>query len=514
MATVPAQGCLVPKYAPPALAPAGSRNQTAAVKRKSPTSILKLALIGFSIVVVPLIVALLTTVVQVDQLSARIQASVFNAAESVETSRILLSQVIALERSAQQYLVLQDPTVFERYEEQRKQLYRVVSDLSALGLSDETRERLSQVAGTEQALYDRLRQHVPVDDENIEETLRQLPPLAELARPMPFEIGQAIARRTDAVRQQAFELGELLLWEALALIPLAVILAISFSLLIARPLRQISGGIRKLGDGDLLNPIQISGPQDIRELGERLEWLRERLQQLEHQKTMFLRHVSHELKTPLTAIREGIELLNDGIVGTVTADQAEVIEILRTSSRQLQSQIENLLKFNMALAERNLARSVPTRLDRLFDEVIRNQSLALRARSVKVATQLGPTVICGDPELLRTVIDNLLSNAIKYSPPGGSIRVRLEHDDSSATFDVEDEGPGIDVSERDKVFDAFFQGRRSPGGHIKGTGLGLAISERYVKLHNGRIEIVDAARGAHFRVHLPLEMERCESQGD
>lgn len=484
------------------------------MKRKTPTSILKLALIGYSIVVVPLIVALLSTIVQVDRLSAQIEGSVYNAAESVETSRILLSQVIALERSAQQYLVLQDPTVFERYEEQRKQLYEIVADLSGLGLNRETRDRLMLVAGTEQELYDRLRGHPPVDDVNIEAALKQLPPLAELARPMPFEIGQAIARQTDAVRQQAYALGELLLWEALALIPLAVVLAIGFSLLIARPLRQISGGIRKLGDGNLLQPIQISGPQDIRDLGERLEWLRNRLQQLEHQKTMFLRHVSHELKTPLTAIREGVELLNDGVVGNVTPDQAEVIGILRTSSRQLQGQIENLLKFNMALAERNLAGPEPIRLERLFIEVIRNQALALRARSVNIDRQFTPTEICGNPELLRTVIDNLLSNAIKYSPIGGTIRIRLEHDDKSATFGVEDEGPGIDATERDKVFDAFYQGRSAPGGHVRGTGLGLAISERYVKLHNGRIEILDAARGAHIRVTLPLEMERCKSLGD
>ena len=484
------------------------------MKRKTPTSILKLTLIGFSIVVIPLIVALLSTIMQVEKLSERIQANVLNAAETVETSRILLSQVIALERSAQQFLVLQDPAVFERYEEQRKQLYEVVGDLSGLELNRETRDRLLLVAGTEQQLYDRLRQDAPVDDQNIEETLKTLPALAELARPMPFEIGQAIARQTDQVSQQAYELRQLLLGQAVALTPLAVILAIGFSLLIARPLRQISAGIRKLGDGDLLQPIQISGPQDIRDLGERLEWLRHRLQELEQQKTMFLRHVSHELKTPLTAIREGIELLNDGVVGNVTPDQAEVITILRTSSRQLQDQIENLLKFNMALAERSLARQVPVHLDELFREVIRNQTLALRARSVTIAKQLQRTVVCGDPEQLRTIVDNLLSNAIKYSPAGGTIRITLDHDDDSATFGVEDEGPGIDASERDRVFDAFYQGRSTPGGHVKGTGLGLAISERYVRLHDGRIEILDAPCGAHVRVTLPLEMERCQAEAD
>ncbi len=484
------------------------------MKRITPTSIFKFALIGFSIVAVPLIAALVSTVLQVERLSVQIKGSVFNAAESVETSRILLSQVIALERSAQQYLVLQDPSVLERYEEQRKQLYDVFRDLLELELNRESRERLLLVAGTEQRLYDRVRQYSPADDENIEETRHGLPALAELARPMPFEIGQAIARQTDRLSQQVYELRELLLWQAVALIPLAVILAISFSLLIAHPLRQISGGIRKLGDGDLLQPIQVSGPRDIRDLGERLEWLRHRLQDLEQQKTMFLRHVSHELKTPLTAIREGIELLHDGIVGSVTPDQAEVIAILQTSSRQLQDQIENLLKFNVALAERSLAMPVAVPIDKLFAEVIGNQALALRSRSVDLVTQLEPTTVCGDAEQLRTVIDNLLSNAIKYSPVKGKIRIALQHGDDSATFSVEDEGPGIDASERNRVFDAFYQGRSTPGGHVKGTGLGLAISERYVRLHNGRIEIVDAPRGAHFRVTLPLEMAKCQNHAD
>jgi two-component system sensor histidine kinase GlrK len=100
----------------------------------------------------------------------------------------------------------------------------------------------------------------------------------------------------------------------IALVPTAILLIASLTFLIAKPITQVSASIRGLGEGNFAKPIQIQGPGDMVRLGEQLDWLRERLVTLEAQKTRFLQHISHELKTPLTALREGSDLLSSGVV--------------------------------------------------------------------------------------------------------------------------------------------------------------------------------------------------------
>ena len=101
-------------------------------------------------------------------------------------------------------------------------------------------------------------------------------------------------------------------------------------------------------------------------------------------------------------------------------------------------------------------------------------------------------------------MDNLLSNAIKYSPQGGLVKIHASVIDSSVRLDVHDSGPGIDPMDKEKIFDAFYQGRKAPQGHIRGTGLGLSITREYVLAHGGSIELLDVQKGTCFRVTLPL----------
>ena len=248
----------------------------------------------------------------------------------------------------------------------------------------------------------------------------------------------------------------------------------------------------------------MRGPQDIRKISEDMEWLRRRLDELDRQKVLFIQHVSHELKTPLAVIREGAELLNEGIVGELTDEQAEVASIVCSNSQQLQKQIEDLLKFNRALAQLPSESGVPIRLRRTIETTIGSYRLPLLSRGLEFETELSEVVITGDIEEIRTVVDNLISNAINHSPDGGKVSVSLNSDGESAILDVKDEGPGIEKSEKNRIFEPFYQGKSLRRGHVKGTGLGLALSQRFARLHGGNVEVLDSRQGAHFRLKIPL----------
>jgi two-component system, NtrC family, sensor histidine kinase GlrK len=295
-------------------------------------------------------------------------------------------------------------------------------------------------------------------------------------------------------------------WQMLALVPVALLLAAGFTVLIARPIRQIDAAIRRMGAGDFTVPVGVSGPRDLQMVGRRIEWLRHRLSELEQQKNRFLRQVSHELKTPLTALREGSELLSEEALGKLTPEQQEVAGILRANSIELQRLIEDLLSYGAAEYQRSAMRFAQVEVRRVVARVLDDQNLALRARALRVAPQIEDITLEADPEKLRIMLDNLLSNAVKFSPEGGVIEVDVRSDGAYLLLEVSDSGPGIPPAERERVFDPFFRGRSVAGGPLRGSGIGLSVVRDYAQAHGGTVEVVDEPRqsGARLRLRLPL----------
>ena len=177
-------------------------------------------------------------------------------------------------------------------------------------------------------------------------------------------------------------------------------------MLIARPIRQLDQAIRRMGTADFSQAVSVNGPQDLRYLGQRLEWLRVRLAELEQQQYKFLRHVSHELKTPLTAVREGAELLRDEVAGKLTREQKDIVRIVRENTISLQKLIEDLLKYQQTRAVEP-AKLGEVALDDIARRVVREHKLAALARGIGVETEIGGAPVIGDADRLRTIVDNL-----------------------------------------------------------------------------------------------------------
>ena len=301
------------------------------------------------------------------------------------------------------------------------------------------------------------------------------------------------------------DLERLLLFQALALIPLSLLIATVFNVFITRPLRQLGSTINKLGSANFTDIISVKGPQDIQQLGRRLDWLRQQLAELDQQKRSFLQHVSHELKTPLTAIREGIALLQDRITGPLTPDQNEIVNILHKNGLQLQKEVEALLDFNLALSQNKPSNTESIQFDQLIEQTVAKHQLELMSRAVTIHTRLAKVRLKGNKIQLTTAIDNLISNAIKYTPVNTCITVSLTEHSNCTKLDVIDSGPGIKPQDQTRIFEPFYQGSHSQQGSVSGTGLGLAIANRYVLLHHGSINVINSTSGAHFRIILPLK---------
>ena len=477
------------------------------MKLLRPRSILRLILIGFSLVALPLIVALVIATVSVDRLAGQSQRALFQSVLVTQGSQVLAEAITAMERNARQYQVLGDKVLFEVYQENHERFADTVRTLETLELADNQRKLLDALFITEQEVQVTLGIY-PHDAPETVAALQQFATLAELAQQVIADNRDLINQGMEQIQADSQRVQRNLVVQAIALIPAALLLAAVFAVLITRPINQLDRAIRLLGDEKLNKPLAITGPRDLEQLGERLNWLRGRLLELEQEKTRFLQHISHELKTPLTAIRESAELMGEQVVGDLNAQQREIIGILRDNSVQLQKLIEDLLNFSILRARASQLSLQRVAMKTIIEQVLEDHKVTLFSRKLDLRASLQPVSLEGDAEKLRTLVDNLLSNAIKYSPDGGPLWILLSRRGANAIIEVADSGPGIPAGERERVFEAFFQGVPATGGRVRGTGLGLSIAREYAQAHGGDISVVNSSKvGARLQVVLPLTQD-------
>jgi two-component system, NtrC family, sensor histidine kinase GlrK len=468
-------------------------------------TILQLILLGFSLVTLPLFFALATALISVDRLTHQGQQAVLDAVQAIQASRTLMEDVTALERHARQYHVLGDTALLEAYASRRESLGEALSRMYGLELGTPVWEELRLLERREADAFEALKTEAPGSN-GVRAVLESFPALNELARGVFQQSTRAVSREVEAMQAQATEVRQELLWQASALIPAVLVLVVVFTVLILRPMRQINRSIHTLGSGRFDRPIRITGPHDLAELGARLDWLRQRLVELEQQKVTFLRHISHELKTPLTNIREGTELLTDRVVGSLTAQQGEIVEIVRDNSVQLQHLIEDLISFSVAHTALPVIESRPIDLDAVITDLVEQHKLAARSKRVRLELELSGETVNSDREKIRVILDNLLSNAIKFTVENSAVRIQTGKFGEQVFVEVSDQGPGIPREERERVFEVFYQGEAGPGGrrgHVRGSGMGLSIAREYARALNGQLQVLDTEWGARLRLLLP-----------
>lgn len=470
-----------------------------------PRSFLKFILLGFLLVSLPLVYALAELILSLDRLQIQGQHAVQEAADAGRASRQLFEQAVTLERVVRQYLILEDPALLEDYARLRQDFRQTAGQLALLPLAPDQQKALEDLTDTESRLHKVL--NAPRRSADTQLQLADgYARLADGAQSMLAATNSLTERAIQRLQEIGSEGRQKWLYLTAATAGIALALAILFAVLIARPIRQLDLAIRQMGTADFTHPIEVNGPQDLRYLGQRLEWLRSRLHDLEEQQNRFLRHVSHELKTPLTAVREGTELLRDRVGGELSREQQEIVRIVRQNCLQLQKLIEDLLRYHQTRAMEPQALG-PVSLADVIHRVTREHKLAAFARMITFEAHLQPAVVNGDGERIGTIIDNLVSNAIKYSPRAGVIALTLEVDKGCAVLEVSDEGHGVSPEERERIFESFYQGKPPAEGRVKGSGLGLAIAREYALAHDGRIEVRDrrdGKRGATFSLRLPV----------
>jgi two-component system sensor histidine kinase GlrK len=467
-----------------------------------PRSFLGLLLAGFTLVALPLVGALAYSAWNTERLAEQSRNAVYSASQAARASRSLVNRIGSIERLAQLMAVQDDAELAADYARVHRSFRQVSDELLLLPLDDQQLVALKKTVEQEQGLYELLTAQ-PRRKLDARRVGRLTAELAENAYEV-LAISYMVAdREVVRLRHKAEAVLRQLILLVIFSTAVVLTLALALTRYISRPIAELDAAIRQLGSADFSRPITVRGPEDLQTLGERLDWLRRRLAELEAEKNRFLRHLSHELKTPLTALREGAELLNDQVGGPLAPPQRQVVSIMRDNSVKLQRLIEDLLDYQRALHAAASLLPKTVALENLIREVVRPHELVMQSKGQTLSLELDKLTLEADVEKLRSILDNLIGNAVKFTPSGGSVTVAARANGPDAVIDVIDSGPGVPPEEREAIFDSFFRGRAKASGRIEGTGLGLAIAREFAEAHGGRIDVVTRTSGGHFRVTLP-----------
>ncbi|MCL2340264.1 MAG: ATP-binding protein [Proteobacteria bacterium] len=478
-----------------------------------PRSFFALLLTGFIFTALPLIVALGSSIQILDRLTQQSAVAVFRSAGRIDTCREVAELLQREERSARLFAVLgeaehlEDVIASHRNVEDRLRQFAILNvdnELAALieQIQEKERSLVAALTDTSGAAHER--------ESRQEKALAGYGEIGVLVGRMEQASNTLMVQEVDTLKEQVQSNKNTLIWQIAGLIGFSVLLVALFMSLISKPVSQLDRGIERLGEGDFATPIVVSGPRDLEAIGEKLDWLRRRLHTLDREKVRMLAHISHELKTPLSSIKEGAGLLKDGLVGPLSGQQTEVVDILDNNCNKLQKLIQNILDFNMAQAREMPDDFQEVRVDELVADVAADHRHAMLARNIRLQTELLPVQVQGNPEQLKTVIDNLLANAVKFIQDNGEIRILMRQKARMLRLIVEDNGPGIREEDRAQIFLPFFQGEQKNRSVVKGSGLGLAISKEYMQNNGGTLRLLPSEQGAHFELTLPCAREEMQ----
>jgi signal transduction histidine kinase len=265
------------------------------------------------------------------------------------------------------------------------------------------------------------------------------------------------------------------------------------------PLRQMVAATRAMASGDYSQRVTATARDEVGSLARSFNTMAAELGRAEQQRRELVANISHELRTPIAAVRARLENLADG----VEQFDADAVTAMLTGTERLSRLVDQLLELSQF-------ESGAIRIDRQpvkVREVIEDAADEIRPvrPDVRILAE-APDDLSGlaDPERIHEVLTNLLTNAVRHSPSGAAVQVRGTLSPGGVQIEVCDEGNGIPAGDLDRIFDRFYRADAARASGDGGAGLGLAIARSIVELHHGSIRAeARLPAGSRFIVHLP-----------
>ncbi len=461
-----------------------------------PASLRQFILLSFFLALIPLVVLLWQSNSALSAVSRYAVAEAETSVGSVKVTENMQNVVIDIERAVRQFSILRT---------------EALSHLAVTHISNyqQMLDTLCQSLNAKNLCEQQQRQVEVLLQIYLQSSIEDLSPLLLQIRQQQAQLTEQtwnlLEVRLQAQQSYVVATQNQLAWQSVALVILTLLLVLWASARIASPIKQLDTMIRSIGQASHHFPNEkVEGPRELIELGEQLRWLASRLQQLEALRLILLRHASHELKTPLSSIKEGCALLSEQVVGMLNPQQKEVVTLLSGSADRLSQLTEQLLDYNRLLQQAKPEFAWHDS-QQLLQSCFNDHALSLQQRQQYIELDCQLPRIYTDTMLFRRILDNLINNAQAYGGQASPVWVVLRPHDKFLLLDVANNGTPIPAEMRAKLFEPFQRGTAPRFDAIQGSGLGLSIVADCARLLGGLAEIVDVNYAdVCIRIRLPM----------
>jgi signal transduction histidine kinase len=411
----------------------------------------------------------------------------------------LLEHVGALRRMEGRYTILKDPEFLAIF---RDRIRAAVGDLDRLKglLATPAEQNLLREARTS---LDEYRQLLEKD---------KIPPAGQVHPAMELEddldrlyqaSGIELRRRQAALETMARRSRALGLTALAAAVLIGLGLGAFAVLRVARPLHELRIATQAVAAREFSEPLHVAGPSEIRDLTGAFNRMAAQLGENDRLKDEFFTGISHDLRTPLSAIRWSADLLHTGSLGPLTPKQMRLAETIQSSSRRLLALVGQIVELGRLRAGRLELDLRPIDLRIVIDQAVEEvRPLAERGQlRLDVALPDGLPSITADAGRVQQIVMNLLANAVRFTPPGGRVLVSAAMETAEVAVQVADTGVGIPSDLVPRIFEPYEQAHRGRGG----SGVGLMVVRFLVEAHGGHVWVEsEEGRGSRFTFTLPV----------
>jgi two-component system, NtrC family, sensor histidine kinase GlrK len=433
-----------------------------------------------------------------------------------EVTDKLIANLISMEETGKQFMLLQNESYSSIIQQQEKDISRAWDILASKGMYYDEPERnmVDNGKGLWLAFISRFHtqlNQLPDKPSELEKIFarnsEEIDSIVGIAR---YVNGEAIDKlRTNIAYLK--DLGDQIMawtWSVLVFaLSIGIIVPLLIYRSITRDLSRIKRGIRHISEGDFSYRIALESRDDLGLLAEAFNNMALRLKELDDMKSEFISVVSHELKTPLTSMKEAASLLLEGVSGSLLEKQKRLVEIMDRGIKRLLHTVSELLEMSriesgMVELRREVheMNTIVSLFISEFEPLTDTSGVA-----IKVVYAKDDNRVMADKDKILQVLTNLTHNAIKYSPEGFSVEIRIRNSNGNIITEIEDHGKGIPEEDLPHIFEKFYQSKYTRGHG--GIGLGLAISRGIIDAHGGKIYAQSSVgEGSVFSFDLPLAL--------
>lgn len=456
---------------------------------------------------------------------------------SIENGEKLVDNLLEQVRNKKKYLITNDSAFLDLFDKKKKEFQERLKLLEASITNREKGALLNQIKELHKRYLSMVsKEIILVGKEEIfqpdtryeDEKEKTLDLLTESINKLTLTTQAELINKIGLFQRIGYKSAKISLVIILFAVLFGAICAYFFTRSVCAPIKILKDATDRIAQGDLDYRIEVTSNDEIGTLGTAFNQMCDKLEEMDQLKTEFVSNVSHNLKTPLTAIREANDLLLEKIAGPISDSQMKLLNITKEETLRLTMMINDLLdisRIEAGLMRYNFQYSN-------IQDIIRKSADAIRflaeSKNISIHHAHGgflPKILL-DSDKIAQVMDNLLSNAIKFTPSGGDITIRatevasgnvshffaeqnrLNNVHSFVRVSLSDTGIGIPAECHKKIFDKFQQVNNKGKGGMKGTGLGLSIVKHIVLDHGGDIWVEsNAGKGSTFHFTLPCRYD-------